>query len=228
MRVRTTRSDAHIWFTTVSAATALVVLSEYLRYIFACNWPDWATFRDYWWLLWLSTWLILQEVVEGGANWLAVTKVQSLTSSAFLRLSLLWLASAAKISDAVRLATPQPSLCGHDLLWKLGWLHTWRSWEVVHTWRVTLDRIVLFESSIRWLHQALWINLTIKIFFSSLQLRSQLVGYDLLLLTTAFTLHHLMDADAAIIAKFDWSGLIATMLSEIFQTMDILLRLIWI
>ena len=55
------------------------------------------------------------------------------------------------------------------------------------------------------------------------------MGYDLLLLATALTLHHLMDADAAIIAKFDWSGLIvATMLSEIFQTMDILLRLIWI
>ena len=50
--------------------------------------------------------------------------------------------------------------------------------------------------------------------------------YDLLLLAAVSTLHHLMDADAAVVAEFDGPSLIATMLGELFQPMDILLSLI--
>ena len=85
---------------------------------------------------------------------------------------------------------------------------------MIHTGRVPLDRIVLLEPAIGGLHQALRIYLSIEIIFlSRLQLRSQLVRYGLLAisptrcLTICSTLHHLMDADSAIVAKFDWPRL---------------------
>lgn len=46
---------------------------------------------------------------------------------------------------------------------------------MVDTGSVALDGIVLLEATIGRLHQALRINLTIKVLLSSLQLRSQLM-----------------------------------------------------
>ena len=84
---------------------------------------------------------------------------------------------------------------------------------MIHARRVPLDRIVLLKPAIGRLHQALRIYLSIEIIFlSRLQLRSQLVRYGLLPVSPAArcclticcsTLHHLMDADSAIVAKFD-------------------------
>ena len=91
----------------------------------------------------------------------------------------------------------------HDLLLELRRLHAWRSWEVVYTCLVVFDGIVLFKTSIGWLHQALRVNLTIQVFFSCLKLRSYL-RYDLLLLVTA--LHHLMDTHPAIVHEFYRAG----------------------
>ena len=51
--------------------------------------------------------------------------------------------------------------------------------------------------------------------------------YDLLLLIAASALHNLMDADAAVVAEFDGPGaLVAAMLSELFEPVDILLGLV--
>ena len=97
---------------------------------------------------------------------------------------------------------------------------------MVHARSVSLDCIVLLQSSVRWLHQALRIDLTIKVFLSSLQLRSHLVRYDLRLIAAVSALHHLMDADAAVVAEFDGASLVGTMLGEFFQPVDILLSLI--
>ena len=99
---------------------------------------------------------------------------------------------------------------------------------MVDTGSVALDGIVLLEATIGRLHQALRINLTIKVLLSSLQLRSQLMRYDLLLLIAAASLHDLVDADAAIVAELHGpaGALVTAMLSELFHPMDILLSLV--
>ena len=99
---------------------------------------------------------------------------------------------------------------------------------MIDTRRVALDGIILLEASIGRLHQALRINLTIKVLLSSLQLRSKLMRYDLLLLIAIATLHDLVDANAAIVAELDGpaGALVTAMLSELFQPVDILLGLV--
>ena len=100
---------------------------------------------------------------------------------------------------------------------------------MIHTRCVTLDRIVLFEPAIGGLHQALRIYLSIEvIFLSRLQLRSQLVRYGLLAISPGArcliicpTLHHLMDANSTIVAKFDRPCLSR---SAIASELEILLR----
>ena len=100
---------------------------------------------------------------------------------------------------------------------------------MIHTRCVPLDRIVLLEPAIGGLHQALRIYLSIEvIFLSRLQLRSQLVSHRLLAISPGArrliicsTLHHLMDADSAIVAKFDRPCLTR---SAIASELEILLR----
>ena len=122
----------------------MVVLSKYLRYIFARNWPDRASLRHNGWLLALRL-LRGHEVVKRASVLLPLFYVKSAAHDLIL-LDSRWVA-LFQIAHTMRVSAFEP-VSGHNVL-GVTVLVPGRTWEVVHA-QMTLDPKFQSQRAVRY------------------------------------------------------------------------------